>query len=663
MLDLTKLNKKQLEAVQDINGPLLILAGAGTGKTLTMTYRAGYMIEQGIAPEHILMLTFTNKAAREMKERLGKYLDKEKADKVTASTFHSFCVTLLRRYGKKIGLQPNFTVLSESDDDDVISIVKSSDDRKKYQGKGFPSNAKLRGFISAAVNKNLSISEVMKGTRYEPFVVDVIEIGQKAEAYKMANNMVNYDDLLLRVIEILENHTDVTKDIAERYTHIMVDEYQDTNPLQDTILRKLFEYTQNIAVVGDDMQSLYGFRGAEVENIITFPDRFSGCDIIQLDENYRSSQEILDVANVVMDCASEGFPKKLHSNLPSSKKPAVVSTRDQHEEADYVFRLIQRLISDGENPSEICVVERNSILSAELEIALNRAGIEFDKYGGLKFTELAYVRDILAYLKLVLNPRDEISAFRILKVHRGIGDVYARNIADNMKNNGLSALVDPSLRKRVYASELKRLFEQMEFVEGLDLTKMVESFVEFYSSTKKQNIETMDTDEGNRTALLLANELERNELYQLVEISKGYKKIDTFLDDLLLDNTKIDEKDRSSEHIVISTVHSVKGLEFKHVIILDCLDGIFPSTVEEETQEDNDELRCFYVAVTRAKTNLFIMCPESGLRYGVPVSGVPSHYLKEAKGLIRSNDKNFFQRFERKLQYQPYNFRRKNTWK
>ena len=663
MLDLDKdLNEQQKKAVVHINGPLLVLAGAGTGKTHVMTRRAQYMIEQGIAPEHILMLTFTNKAAREMKDRLGKYLSEEAASKATACTFHSFCVMILRKYSKKIGINPNFTVLSESDDEDVIAIVKSSDDRKKYQGKGFPPNNQIQKIISTSINKNLPISTVMKDGRYEQFASDVIEIGKKAEHYKRANSMVNYDDLLLRVIELFENFPEVTKEVAGRYSHIMVDEYQDTNPLQDDILRKIFEYTQNIAVVGDDMQSLYGFRGAEVENIISFPDRFEGCEIIKLEDNYRSSQQILDVANAVMDCATEGFPKVLRATRPDSKKPAVLSLEDQHTESDYVLKLVEKLLSEGEKPSEICIVERNSILSAEIEIGLNKLEIPFDKYGGAKFVDLSYVRDILAYLKLVLNPKDEISAFRILKIHRGIGNVYARNIAENMKEQGLSYLLDKKLQKRSYGNELKLLYEQMEFVEGLGLSKMIESFIEFYSGTNTRNIESMDTDDGNKTALLLNNEIQRKELYRLVDISEKYTKIDDFLDDLLLDNTKVDEKVDKDQRIIVSTVHSVKGLEFKNVIILDCLNDIFPSHCDEGSKEDNEELRCFYVAVTRAKENLYMICPKAAQRYGKSIECIPSRYLKNTKGLIRSNDSDFFKRFERKESYGGYNLYRGNIW-
>ena len=641
-----ELNKEQCEAASHVDGPMLVLAGAGSGKTRVMTYRAGYLIENGIAPEHILMLTFTNKAAKEMKERLISLLSDEQGNKVTACTFHSFCAMMLRIYGHHIGISPHFTILSPGDDEDIIAIVKSVKDKTRFKGKGFPPNGKVCDFISTAINKDLEIREVMEGTKYENFISEVVELEELSREYRKQNNMLNYDDILVRFIDLLVMKPNVSNIIAGTYQYIMVDEYQDTNPLQEAILLELFKYTKNIAVVGDDMQSLYGFRGAVVDNIIHFPDKFEGCKTVTLVKNYRSNQEILDLGNKVCECATEGFPKTMIGTHHSNVMPMVVSVNTQYDETNYVVDLIKKLYKDGVPLNEICIVERNSILSAGIEIKLNKEGFEFDKYGGSKYTDLSYVKDILSYLKIMTNPYDEIAWFRILKIHKGIGDVNARKIAEKCRNNGFNALLDKSYAKRIYGPELVKLHAQLEFCEGIQLQKMLESFIDFYSSTKKQNIEEMDTDEGSRTAYLIANKNEKEELQKLIEISVTYRSVDSFLDDLLLDNTKANEKESHEERLVISTIHSVKGLEYDTVIILDCIDGIFPNADIEGSKEDNEELRCFYVAVTRAKERLYLICPKSAMRYGRSIEGVPSRYLKEAEEIVRTNDINFFDRFK-----------------
>jgi DNA helicase-2/ATP-dependent DNA helicase PcrA len=646
MLSLDKLNAEQYDAATHINGPLLILAGAGTGKTATITSRAAYMIEQGIAPEHILMLTFTNKAANEMKARLSSMLGEERGNNITACTFHSFCALMLRKYGMHIDLSPNFTILSPGDDEDIIGIVKSYKDKTRYSGRGFPPNSKVCGFISMSVNKNVEMSEVMRDTKYCQFVDEVVELAVSAAEYRRKNNLLNYDDILMRFIDLMNIHPHVAEQIAKTYQYIMVDELQDTNPLQEVILLELFRYTKNIAGVGDDMQSLYGFRGAEVENIINFPNKFVGCKTITLFKNYRSCQEILDLGNKVCECATEGFPKQLVGTYSSDVRPRAISINNQLDETDYVIELIQELHRQGIPYNEICIIERNSVLSAGIEVKLNKLGIDFDKYGGMKYTDLSYVKDVLAYLKVMVNPYDEIAWFRILQVHRGIGNANARRIAENCRSNGFDGLLNKVYSKRVYGKELLKLHDQLNLCDGMKPCDMVKSFITFYCETNKLNIEMMDTDEGSRTSYLLANENQRNELQKLIEIASSYKNASSFLDDLLLDNTNAD-KSQNGEHVIISTVHSVKGLEFDAVIILDCVDGIFPNAEEEGSKDDNEELRCFYVAVTRARKRLYLMCPRAAMRYGKSLPGTPSRYLKDAQGIVHSNDYAFFNRFDK----------------
>ena len=626
------LNEEQKMAVSHIDGPLLVLACAGSGKTKTMTHRAGYLIENGISAKSILMLTFTNKAAQEMKERLELLLGNDKSEDVTACTFHSFCAMMLRIHGRHIDLSPHFSILSASDDEDVISIAKTTGDKTRYKGRGFPPNKQIVGFISMSINKNIDLYDVMKDTKYSDFVSEVKELNELAQEYRKEHNMLNYDDILVRFIDLIVMHPSICKHIANTYQYIMVDEYQDTNPLQETILLELFKYTKNIAVVGDDMQSLYGFRGAEVENIIHFPDRFDGTETIILNKNYRSCQEILDIGNTVCQHATEGIYKELIGTYSSGEKPKINIVDDQYDEANYICDEIERLHTrEGVSLNQICIIGRNSMMSAGLEVKLNNLGYEFDKYGGAKFTDLSYVKDVLSYLKVMTNPYDEIAWFRILQIHKGIGPVNARKIANKCRTNGFKVLIDKSYAKKQYGEELLRLNTILEKMDGETLNIMLAHFMNFYYLTKKKNIEDMDVeDEGNRTAYLHDLENEKQNLLKLSEIAKNYKSVDSFLDDLLLDNTKANDKDSKDEtHLVISTIHSVKGLEFDAVFMLDCVDGLFPNTDDIGSKEDNEELRCFYVAVTRAKKKLYIICPRYCQKFGQSFYGNPSRYISE----------------------------------
>lgn len=631
MIDFEKeLNEEQLEAVKYIDGPLLILAGAGTGKTRTMTYRAAYMIENGILPENILMLTFTNKAAHEMKERVTSLLDEEASKRLTACTFHSFCAMMLRLHGHHIGLSPHFTILSPGEDTDIISIVKAYKDKSCFSGRGFPPNSKVCDFISMAINKDIELYDVMKDTKYSDFVSEVQELWDLSKEYRESHNMLNYDDILVRFIDLLYTKPDTARAIANTYRYIMVDEYQDTNPLQDSILKELYRYTKNIAVVGDDMQSLYAFRGAEVKNILHFEKRYPGCKVVTLVRNYRSSQDILDFSNEVVKYTTEGIQKELiGKKTTDDDRPRVAHMNSLFDETNYVVGLIKSLHEKQGIPyDQICIVERNSMSSAAIEIELAKEGIEFDKYGGMKFVDLNHVKDILSYLKIMTNPHDEIAWFRVLQVHRGIGIVNARKISEQCKTNGFDELLNKKYEKREYGPGLKDLHKMLDSLDGKKLKDLIPAFIDFYYETKKHNIETMDTDEGSRTMYLEELNKHKEELGRLIEIAEGYRSIDSFLDDLLLDNSKLTD-DEQTGNLVISTIHSVKGLEFQAVIVLRCVDGIFPRTENIGSKEDNEELRCFYVAITRAIKYLYLTCPMYGMVYGKAMMFSPSRYFRD----------------------------------
>lgn len=639
MIDYEKeLNAEQLKAVQHIDGPLQIIAGAGTGKTRTMVYRAAYMIESGVAPSSIIMLTFTNKAANEMKERLQCLLPGGETNRVVACTFHSFCVLMLRIYGQYINLTDSFVVLAAGEDEDIISLIRSSKKARVFTERGFPRSNIIANIISSSVNKNRSIKKILeenKFSQYAEYLSEIEEIARDAQAYKLENMMLNYDDLLVYMNKLLQDVPEVAEIIARHYPYIMVDEYQDTNPLQESILKHLFRYTKNIAVVGDDLQSLYAFRGADVDNIIYFSDRFEGCTTQHLVRNYRSNQEILDLSNAIVQHATEGFKKTLIGCHSVDYLPIVHEVHDQQMEAEDATQLILHHHETGTKYKDICVLARNAALSAGLEAALNREKIPFVKYGGLKFFDRACVKDIFAYLRLMINPHDELSWFRVLKIHYGIGDKNAKTISSGCRKNGVKHLLSAKYKKRIYAAELKVLHNEFKKNQDLALVELITSFIEFYYEINKQNIEKMKTsNEDARSQLLENNQKNHKDLQVLIDLAHGYNSISAFLDDMVIDPTKNAAGDEGSDDaLVISTIHSAKGLEFDVVLILDCIDEIFPSTrkIDEGSPADNEELRCFYVACTRAKKHLHLYYPTNAFRFGRPLRGRLSHFLEGAK--------------------------------
>lgn len=632
-----ELNEEQYEAVTYTEGPLLIIAGAGTGKTRTMTYRAAYLIDNGVAPSEILMLTFTNKAANEMKARVGELLGKDKADGITACTFHSFCTRILRKYGIQIGIDHNFVILASGDDADIINMKKTEAPKHKYDKKGFPPSSKIVDIISKSVNKKQTIREIVENQydKYIDFIDDITELKMLSDKYKWENSMLNYDDMLLQMNHLLDSCPEVASQISDIYNYIMVDEYQDTNSLQDYILYSLRKTNRNIAVVGDDMQSLYAFRGAEVDNILTFERRVQGTKVIKLVKNYRSCQEILDLSNYAAKSATEGYPKNLIGLYKSGEKPEVCQVYSQADEGTKIIDIVQKLKKDGFKYEDICILARNSIITAGLESKLNSEGIAYVKYGGTKFFDLDYVKTVLSYFRVLVRPEDEIAWFRILKVHSGIGDFYAKQIAAKCKEFGVDHLLDIQYSKRKYSEGLKSLYNALLDFQDKDLKSMTMAIIEFYTKTNLDRIAEMNVrDESNRTSYAEEANAHNVELIEsLIPIVEHYDNITDFLDDLVLDNTNLTQNNEEEGAVVVSTIHSIKGLEYRAVIVMDCIDEIFPSVgiKYKGSREDNEELRCFYVAVTRAKEKLYLIQPLNAMSYGKSIKGKLSHYLNDGQ--------------------------------
>lgn len=620
---LNKLNSGQKEAATTLEGPMLVLAGAGAGKTHTMTSRVAYMIDQGVEPKQILLLTFTNKAADEMLERVKKYCG-EQARGVTACTYHSFCALMLRRYGEAIKLKNSFDILTPSQATDAIGFTKSLA-KNKYNIKGFPNNKKLSAIFSASINLDISIKEVLgeKGyLKYQNYQDLIEDLYEDYKLYKFEKGLLDYDDLMLRLYQLLDECEPVRKRIEETYRYIMVDEYQDTNNLQSKILQLLRKDCDNIAVVGDDAQSIYKFRGANVQNIINFPNLFDDCKEVELTENYRSSKEILALANLsYKNFATEGFSKTMNGQFSTGYKPVVIRPQTNEEGDAEVVTGILDLISMGIPADKICVIARKSRDLFGVEHLLNQHQIAYEKRGGQKFLELKEILDMIAYFRFASNPMDEISLFRLLRLHHGIGDTYASNICE------LLGIVDNPIINNKYtgfkfAEELRRLhqvFEIAKTIENEDVETKFSLFESFYADTRARAIKLMKTDEANRTEEYEKLETEKANIQQLFLIAQQYNSIIEFLDALVLEQARV-EDDKNVKKVVLTTIHSAKGLEFNTVFILGCVDGLFPQVsvweeVDNSDENIQEELRCFYVAITRAEKRLFLVCPRYAKSY------------------------------------------------
>ena len=626
MINYEKLNKFQYEAVMHDKGPALLLAGAGTGKTRTLIYRVAHLIESGVSPESILLLTFTNKAANEMKEREEKML-KEKCG-ITACTYHSFCVKMLRFYGKMAGISPDFTIISGPDEADIIDIVKSELNFQKL--KNMPSASVFASMLSTCVNKRLTLEELLKEQKYWRFRQNerkLLLLREETKKYKEEHNLFNYDDILLKFDQMLTDYSNIARRIEDTYRYIMVDEYQDTNTLQDSIIRKIRTKNTNLMVVGDDMQSIYKFRGADVQNILSFPKRYTDCKVIYLTENYRSSQEILNLANHVMTNATEGYQKNLRAQFSSQELPKVYGVNDTKTEAEFVLNRIKAKHAEGIPYNDICVLYRNSFQSYELEVLLNKAGLDFEKYGGIRFLDRAHIKDVLAFLRIYTNPSDELAWFRILQLHIGIGKVYARNISRKCLEYGPEYLIDDCHKRKKYGVHIRKLYDEIQSWEGKEFLEILKSSCAYYAKTLENTIRNKKVDsESDREESLQDLERNKEDITILQEMAKDYDSALAFLDATTLDATK--SKGNEEDKLVLSTIHSVKGLEYDTVILLDCIDEILPSARYIGSPEDNEDVRCMYVAVTRAKNTLYMMVPKIALKYGKAIPGDLSRYIE-----------------------------------
>mgnify|MGYP000606229906 CR=1 FL=1 len=597
------LNSDQLAAVTHTQGPLLVIAGAGSGKTRTLTYRAAYLVEKGVSPSAILLLTFTRKASQEMLRRATQLLD-DRCGKIAGGTFHSFANVTLRRYASHMGLDPAFGILDRNDSENLIGLLRKELQPATRQ-RSFPRSKTLADIFSRAVNKGLSIQEVIENgyPHFESHLETISRLYQLFEIRKQEHHFLDYDDLLVYLRRLLAEYPDAQDRISKRYHYIMVDEYQDTNTIQAEILYLLTRTHQNIMVVGDDAQSIYAFRGANFRNIIDFPKRFPATRIVSLEENYRSNQPVLTLTNTIIARAKEKFTKNLFSQKKAGAKPVMVNAEDEYSQSRFIVDRIKDFQNRGVPINEIAVLFRASFHSFDLEIELSREGIAFVKMGGFKFVESAHIKDVLAHMRVMANVYDRISWYRILLLLEKVGPKTAQKIfeATLAEKSGYIGLLSVEMAGSKALARLKMLFAALD-TEAMTVGKIGQTIVEYYMPILKSRF-----DDHPRRA---------RDLEHLVDIMERYKSLDAFLTDMALEPPTASFENSlyadtvGSDRLTLSTIHSAKGLEWRTVFVIWTLDGRFPSVHSLHKEDElEEELRLMYVAATRAKENLFFTYP------------------------------------------------------
>ncbi len=606
-----ELNESQYRAVTTTEGPLLIVAGAGTGKTRTLVYRVARLVEMGARPESVLLLTFTRRAATSMLARAASLAD-ARCQRVSGGTFHSLGHSVLRKFADQAGVQRGFTVLDTVDTEDIIDLLRRQ--MRLTRDRHFPRKRTIAGIFSMMVNKVISMKKVL-AQHYPQFVDERAELEKlyKAfEEFKRARQMLSYDDLLVRFREALEASPSMREQLSDQYRYIMVDEYQDTNKLQAQLVRLMTATHDNVAVVGDEAQSIYSFRGASHRNMMEFPKLFPAAQIIKLEENFRSTQPVLDVANAIIADAKEGYKKRLYSRVEGGEQPVVVTATDENEQSRFVAGRIEELREQGVPLNEIAVLFRSSSHSFDLEIELGKHSIPFRKFGGMRFAESAHIKDALSFLRVVVKPSDTLSWFRALKLIEHVGDATVYQILEHLgveqkefratrTKDGLFKKLQRFPGRASYKVQLGRMARVLTSVlEQKSPGEQLSTVLRFYRPLLKTKYE--DSPRRGR------------DLERLLAIAKRYKSAAKLLEDIALDPSEAtdgDSRRRGSGFVTLSTVHSAKGLEWDTLFVIWMTDGWFPSNRFQDDEFDDleEERRLLYVATTRAKRHLHYVYP------------------------------------------------------
>jgi DNA helicase-2/ATP-dependent DNA helicase PcrA len=695
-----ELNPEQYNAITTTKGPLLVIAGAGTGKTKTLIYRVAYLVEKGVKPENILLLTFTRKAARQMLDKAATILD-SRCQRVAGGTFHSFNNLMLRKYARIAGFNSSYTLLDRSDSEDLVSMARGeilekyslkvtqkpkikklealsrtslnpatlledaayaglfqlsatsdnpelifadkiiefintlfppqedsansarSETKQGSENIRFPNKSTIANIYSKAINKNACAAKIIQDeyAHFDYCTADIITICRKYVAYKWLNQLLDYDDLLMFMKILLESNDTLRTRMSQDYKYIMIDEYQDTNALQAEIVRLIASTHQNVMAVGDDSQSIYSFRGANFKNIMTFPETFKNTKIVKLERNYRSTQQILDLANIVIDQAEEKFSKHLYTDK-SYVTPALIPAPDQSAEAAFVAQRILELHEEGVSLNEIAILARSARLTSSTEIELNKRNIPFKKFGGFKFNETTHVKDIVAHLRLLVNNQDRMSWNRVLLLLKGVGGNTVQKLLPYLTGSLHINIHTLPVNKKVLP-ELTRLVNLITSLASkpLEPAEYVSNLINYYTPLLKEKFDDYPRRE--------------KDLDHLLYLAENYTDLEDFLNDLAIEPPEtsvadIEEGLNRDEFLTVSTIHSAKGLEWDTVFVISALEGVFPSAYCYNNKDElEEERRLMYVALTRAKNNLYITYPIDmySYSYGMLLSK-PSRFIE-----------------------------------
>jgi DNA helicase-2/ATP-dependent DNA helicase PcrA len=597
------LNPAQYTAATHGAGPILVIAGAGSGKTRTLVYRMAHLIEQGVAPESILLLTFTRRAAQEMLNRASE-LTAGTCRRVVGGTFHATANILLRRYGHHLELGSNFTIIDRGDAEGIINLIKSSLGMAGA-GKRFPSKRVVMNLISGATNKSTSIEQLVyrDHIHLSEFVHDFYTIAEHYRQFKIDHGLMDYDDLLIYWKRLLIESEQARHELSTRFQHILVDEYQDTNLLQAEIVRLLAYRHDNVMVVGDDAQSIYSFRGADFHNIMRFPEQFEGTKIVKLEENYRSTEPILQLTNAIIANAEKKFTKTLFTSITGGKRPQVVAATNEAAEARYVVQEIMKRQEEGIPLREIAVLFRSGFHSFKLEIELAGHGFDFDKRGGLKLTESAHIKDLLSFFRVVINPWDNLSWNRILLQLEKVGPKTVHKILQAIRDSdGPFAALAAYRPGPAWKTQFEQLTQTLQLLvnPALSPSDQFDLIMEYYEPV----FEKMYYDDYPKR---------RKELDQIKALIAGYGDLQSFVDDTALDPPDTGSGERHCEveqRLILSTIHSAKGQERDTVFVIGLAEGRFPHQNATPGEQWEEERRLLYVAATRAKRQLFLTYPR-----------------------------------------------------
>ena len=613
------LNDRQKEAVVNTDGPMLILAGAGSGKTKVLTTKVAYLIEEkNIDPNNILAITFTNKAAKEMKERIFK-LEGNSAFYIQISTFHSFGLKILKENCELLGYEKNFTIL---DSDDSLSIIKKimkelNIDANKYNPKA------IKNVISN--NKN----EIIDPEKYSLYVNTdfdeiALEVYRKYEKSLKINNAVDFDDLLILPLKLFNNNPGVLQKYQEKYKYVFIDEYQDTNEPQYILSKMISAKYKNITVVGDADQAIFTWRGANYKNILNFEKDYKDAKVVLLEENYRSTKTILNAANNVIKNNKVRKEKNLWTQNEEGSKITYYKAFDEKDESNYVVNEIKKLIEKGVNPKDICVLYRANAQSRTVEEAFLTSNISYNIVGSYAFYNRKEIKDLIAYLKLIYNNKDDVSLLRVINYpKRGIGNKAIENLAikSNVLDKSLYEVIDSGKEL-----EFKNMIEEIKKEEShLTLTELIDMVLD-KSGVKK----SLEDEKSIEADIRLENLEEFKSIAKAMEINEGIVSLEELLDKLALVSDVSEQKNDNEDKVTLMTMHAVKCLEYDYVFVVGVEEGLFPhSNSLESNDELEEERRLCYVAITRAKKKLYLINARSRILYGKVSSNVPSRFINE----------------------------------